>query len=64
METADLESLPSGDNASVSLKSVPLTMRSYKYANGDTGATSFRADIPWQANVNPFGRYEVVRING
>lgn len=64
VETADLEQLPSGDNASVSLKSVPLTMRSYKYANGDTGATSFRADIPWQANVNPFGRYEVVRING
>lgn len=64
VETADLESLPSGDNASVSLKSVPLTMRSYKYANGDTGATSFRADVPWQANVNPFGRYEVVRING
>lgn len=64
VETADLESLPSGENASVSLKSVPLTMRSYKYANGDTGATSFRADIPWQANVNPFGRYEVVRING
>lgn len=64
VETADLESLPSGDNASVTLKSVPLTMRSYKYANGDTGATSFRADMPWQANVNPYGRYEVVRING
>jgi len=64
IETADLESLPSGENAKVSLKSIPLTMRSYKYANGDTGATSFRADLPWQANVNPFGRFEVVRING
>lgn len=64
VETADLESLPSGENASVSLKSVPLTMRSYKYANGDTGATSFRADLPWQANVNPYGRFEIVRING
>lgn len=64
VETADLESLPSGENAKVSLKSIPLTMRSYKYANGDTGATSFRADLPWQANVNPFGRFEVVRING
>jgi len=64
IESADLEMLPSGDNASVSLKSVPLTMRSFKYANGDTGATSFRADIPWQANVNPYGRYQVVRING
>lgn len=64
VETADLEALPSGENGSVTLKSVPLTMRTYKYANGDTGATSFRADIPWQTNVNPYGRYEVVRING
>ena len=64
VETANLESLPSGDNASVSLKSVPLTMRSFKYANGDTGATSFRADLPWQTNINPYGRYQIVRING
>lgn len=64
VETANLESLPSGDNASVSLKSIPLTMRSYRYANGDTGATSFRADLPWQTNIRPYGRYEIVRING
>lgn len=64
VETADLESLPSGENSSVSLKSIPLTMRSYKYANGDTGTTSFRTDLPWQTNINPFGRYEIVRING
>lgn len=64
IETATLEALPSGDNASVSLKSVPLSMRSYKYADGDTGTTSVRFDVPWQTNINPFGRYEIVRING
>lgn len=64
VETADLEDLPSGESASVQMKSIPLTLRSYKYANGDTGATSVRFDIPWQANVNPFGRYEICRING
>lgn len=64
IETANLESLPSGETSQVSLKSVPLTLRSFKYANGDTGATSFRADVPWQANINPYGRYEVIRING
>jgi hypothetical protein len=64
VETADLEDLPSGENASVQMKSIPLTLRSFKYANGDTGVTSVRFDIPWQANVNPFGRYEIVRVNG
>lgn len=64
VETADLEDLPSGENASIQMKSIPLTLRSFKYANGDTGVTSVRFDIPWQANVNPFGRYEIVRING
>lgn len=64
VETADLEDLPSGENASVMMRSIPLTLRSFKYANGDTGVTSVRFDIPWQANVNPFGRYEIVRVNG
>lgn len=64
VETANLEDLPSGENASVQMKSIPLTLRSYKYANGDTGATSMRFDIPWQANINPFGRFEICRING
>jgi hypothetical protein len=64
VETSALEDLPSGDNASVKMKSIPLTLRSYKYANGDTGVTSVRFDIPWQTNVNPYGRYEIVRING
>lgn len=64
VETADLEDLPSGENASVQMKSIPLTLRSFKYANGDTGVTSVRFDIPWQTNVNPFGRYEIVRVNG
>lgn len=64
VETAELEDLPSGENASVSMKSIPLSLRSYRYANGDTGATSVRFDIPWQVNVNPFGRYEICRVNG
>lgn len=64
VETAALEDLPSGDNASVQMKSVPLSLRSFKYANGDTGVTSVRFDLPWQTNVNPYGRYEICRING
>ena len=64
VETASLEDLPSGENSSVTMESIPLTLRSYKYANGDTGATSMRFDIPWQTNINPFGRYEICRING
>ena len=64
VETADLEELPSGENSSVSMKSIPLTLRAFKYANGDTGASSVRFDIPWQTNINPYGRYEICRING
>jgi hypothetical protein len=64
VETASLEDLPSGDNASVKMKSIPLSLRSFKYANGDTGVTSVRFDIPWQTNVNPYGRYEIIRVNG
>lgn len=64
VETASLEDLPSGENASVQMKSIPLSLRSFKYANGDTGATSVRFDIPWQTNINPFGRFEICRING
>jgi hypothetical protein len=64
VETADLEDLPSGDNASVQMKSIPLSLRSFKYADGNTGVTSIRFDIPWQVNVNPFGRFEICRVNG
>lgn len=64
VETAMLEDLPSGENSSVTMKSIPLSLRSFKYANGDTGVSSVRFDIPWQTNINPYGRYEVVRING
>jgi hypothetical protein len=64
VETAMLEDLPSGENAQVTMKGVPLSLRSYKYADGDTGVSSLRFDLPWQTNINPNGRYEVVRING
>lgn len=64
VETANLEDLPSGENASVQMKGVPLSLRSFKYANGDTGVTSVRFDLPWQTNINPYGRFEICRING
>lgn len=64
IETASLEDLPSGENSSVQMKNIPLSLRSYKYANGDNAVSSVRFDIPWQTNINPFGRYEIVRING
>lgn len=64
VETAALEELPSGENSMVQMDSIPLSLRAYKYANGDTGATSVRFDIPWQTNINPNGRWEVVRLNG
>jgi len=64
VETASLEDLPSGENSSIEMKSIPLSLRSYRYADGDTAVSSLRFDIPWQTNVNPYGRYEIVRING
>lgn len=62
--TADLENLPSGENATRKMKSVPLTMRAYRYANGDTGTTAVRFDVPYQFNTEAFGRWKVCRING
>lgn len=64
VETASLENLPSGENATVTMKGVPLSLRSFKYANGDTGVSSVRFDLPWQTNINPYGRLEICRING
>lgn len=64
VESAMLEKLPSGENTERKMKSIPLTMRSYKYANGDTGVTSLRLDAPWAPNINGMGRWEVCRING
>lgn len=64
VETATLEELPSGENSIIQMDGVPLSMRGYKYANGDTGATAVRFDKPWETNITPNGRFEVVRING
>lgn len=64
VESADLEDLPSGENAKRKMKSVPLTLRAHRYSNGDTGTTAVRFDSPYQFNVDPYGRYHVVRING
>lgn len=63
-EAADLEDLPSGENAKRQMKSVPMTLRAHRYSNGDTGATSVRFDAPYQFNLSPFGRFHSVRING
>jgi hypothetical protein len=62
--SADLEDLPSGENAKRKMKSVPLTLRAHRYSNGNTGATITRFDTPYQFNVEAFGRFKVVRING
>lgn len=64
VETATLEELPSGENSIIQMDGVPLSMRGYKYADGDTGVSSVRFDKPWQTNIAPHGRWEVVRING
>lgn len=64
VESADLEDLPSGENAKRKMKSVPLTLRAHRYSNGDTGTTSVRFDSPYQFNIDPWGRSHVVRING
>lgn len=62
--SATLEDLPSGENASRKMKSVPLTLRAHRYSNGNTGATITRFDTPYQFNVEAFGRFKVCRING
>jgi hypothetical protein len=64
VETAALESLPSGENASRRMKGVPLTLRSHRYSNGDTGVVSTRFDTAYQTNVEPYGRMRIVRVNG
>ena len=64
VETAALESLPSGENASRRMKGVPLTLRSHRYSNGDTGVVSTRFDTAYQSNVEPYGRCKIVRVNG
>lgn len=62
--SATLEDLPSGENASRKMKSVPLTLRAHRYSNGNTGATITRFDTPYQFNTEAFGRFKVCRING
>lgn len=64
VESADLEDLPSGENAKRRMKSVPLTLRAHRYSNGDTGTTAVRFDSPYEFNLSPFGRWHTVRING
>jgi len=63
-EAADLEDLPSGENAKRQMKGVPMTLRAHRYSNGDTASTSVRFDAPYEFNLSPFGRFHSVRING
>jgi len=62
--SATLEDLPSGENASRKMKSVPLTLRAHRFSNGNTGVSITRFDTPYQFNTEAFGRFKVVRING
>lgn len=62
--SATLEDLPSGENASRKMKSVPLTLRAHRFSNGNTGVSITRFDTPYQFNTEAFGRFKVCRING
>jgi hypothetical protein len=62
--SATLDDLPSGENASRKLKSVPLTMRAHRFSNGNNGVCITRFDAPYQFNTEAFGRFKVCRING
>jgi len=64
VETASLETLPSGENATRKMKGVPLSMRMHRYSNGDNGTVSCRLDSAYQTNVEAHGRSKIVRING
>lgn len=59
-----LEDLPSGENAQRKAKGVPLTLRSHRYSAGDTGNTAVRFDAAYETNIEAWGRFKVVRING
>lgn len=64
VESANLEDLPSGENARRKMKSVPLTLRAHRYSSGDTATTSVRFDASYKANMEAFGRFKTIRING
>jgi hypothetical protein len=64
IETAMLENLPSGENSTRKMKGVPLTLRAHRYSTGDTGVVTTRFDTAYQANVEPYGRCKIVRVNG
>jgi len=64
VETAALENLPSGENASRKMKGVPLTLRAHRYSTGDTGVVTTRFDSAYQPNVEAYGRFKICRVNG
>lgn len=64
VETADLEDGASGENSKQRLKSVPLSVHGYRFTDGNTRRTALRFDGIYKPNVNAFGRYKSVRING
>jgi hypothetical protein len=64
VESAELEDAQSGENSRRRLRSVPLTLHGFRYTNGDTRVTSTRFDAPYEPNVEAFGRFKTVRING
>lgn len=64
VESADLEDASSGENSRQRMKSIPLSLHGYKFTDGNTRQTTLRFDSIYRPNVEPFGRYHTVRING
>jgi len=64
VETAAPEPGLSGENASQRMNKVPLTLAGYRYTDGDTRRTSVRFDAIYKANIEAYGRFKSVRLNG
>lgn len=64
VETAEPEDGASGENARRRMMSIPLTLRGYRYTTGDTMKSTLRFDAVYKPNIEPYGRFKSVRING
>lgn len=64
VETADMEDGSSGENFKRRMKNIPLSLHGYQFTEGNTRATTLRFDAILKSNVEPFGRFKSVRVNG
>lgn len=64
VETASPENGKSGENSRVRMRSIPLTLRGYSYTTGDTMQTAVRFDANFTPNLEAWGRFKTIRING